>query len=72
MPVRYKIDVLQALKDMGFTSYRMRQEKLLGEATIQKLRRNELVSWENIGRICSMLNCQTGDNLKYEEGAEEG
>lgn len=71
MPVRYKIDVLQALKDMGFTSYRMRQEKLLGEATIQKLRRNELVSWENIGRICSMLNCQPGDILEYEEGAAE-
>ena len=71
MPVRYKIDVLQALKDKGFTSYRMRKEKLLGEATIQKLRKNELVSWENIGRICSMLRCQPGDILEYESGMVE-
>lgn len=71
MPVKYKIDVLQALKDKGFTSYKMRKEKLLGEATIQKLRENELVSWENIGRICEMLGCQPGDILEYEKEAGE-
>lgn len=67
MPVRFKIDVLQALKDKGFTSYRMRQEKLLAEATIQQLRCGQLVSWANIGRICDMLGCQPGDILEYEK-----
>lgn len=65
MPVQYRIDVLQALKEKGYTSYRMRREKLLGEATIQQLRRNELVSWKNIGRICELLGCQPGDILEY-------
>ncbi len=67
MPVRFKIDVLAELKKKGFSSYKMRQEKLMGEATIQQLRKGELVSWENIGRICAMLSCQPGDILEYAE-----
>ena len=67
MPVRFKIDVLAELKKKGFSSYKMRQEKLMGEATIQQLRKGELVSWENVGRICAMLDCQPGDILEYAE-----
>lgn len=63
MPITYKIDVLTALKEKGYTTYKLRKEKLLGEATIQKLRKLEPVSWENISTICSLLNCQVGDIL---------
>lgn len=67
MPVIYKIDVLEKLKDRGYSTYKLRKEKLLGEATIQKLRNGELVSWENIGRLCSLLECQPGDIVEYTE-----
>ncbi len=63
--IKYKIDVLQALKNAGFTTYRLRKDKILGEATIQKLRGFELVSWENINTICKLLSCQPGDILEY-------
>jgi len=63
--IKYKIDVLHALKNAGFTTYRLRKDKILGEATIQKLRGFELVSWENINTICRLLSCQPGDILKY-------
>lgn len=65
MPVRYKIDVLAALKDAGYTSYKLRTEKLLGQATLTQIRRGEPVSWLNIARICELLNCQPGDILEY-------
>ena len=65
MPVQYKIDILTALKAAGYNTTRLRREKLLGESTIQQLRRNELVSWKNIGRICELLSCQPGDILEY-------
>lgn len=65
MPVLYKIDVLATLKEKGYSTYRLRKEKLLGEATIQTIRSGTLVSWENIGRICAMLDCQPGDILEY-------
>lgn len=70
MPVKYKIDILAALKDHGFTTYKLRTERLMGESTIQQLRKNELVSWANIARICDMLECQPGDILEYEKEAE--
>lgn len=70
MPVKYKIDILAALKEQGFTTYKLRTERLMGESTIQQLRKNELVSWANIARICDMLECQPGDILEYEKEAE--
>lgn len=66
MPVKYKIDVLSELKNIGFSTYKLRKEKILSESTIQQLRNNELVSWTNIARLCELLNCQPGDILEYE------
>ena len=65
MPVKYKIDILAALKAAGYSSTRLRQEKLIGERQIQQIREGELVSWLVIGRICKMLNCQPGDLVEY-------
>lgn len=70
MPIVYKMDVLSALKDAGYSSYRIRKEKLFGEATLQKIRNNELVSWENISTICQLLKCQPGDIVEYAEESE--
>ena len=41
MPLKYKFDVLQALKEKGYSAYTIRKEKLLSESTIQKLRSGE-------------------------------
>lgn len=67
MPITYKIDILAALKDHGFTTYKIRKDKLLAESTVQAIRRGELISLDNIARICSMLQCQPGDILEYKE-----
>lgn len=68
MSLQYKIDVVSALKEKGYTSYKIRQEKLLSESTIQKLRSGKGVSWENIETLCRLLDCQPGDLLVYTEG----
>jgi len=71
MPVKYKIDILPALKAAGYNTNRLRKEKLLGESVIQQLRGGALVSWTNIARICEMLDCQPGDILEYTKEAGE-
>ena len=71
MPVKYRIDVLAALKEAGYNTYKMRKEKLLGESVLQQLRKGELVSWANISRLCAMLEIQPGDLLKYVPDTEE-
>ena len=70
MPINYKIDVLEALKKAGYTTYRLRNEKIMGERVIQQLRQQELVSWKTIETICSLLGCQPGDLVEYTHGAE--
>lgn len=70
MPIKYKIDVLAKLKEKGYTTYKIRQEKLLSQSTLQKLRTGQGVSWDNIAVICQLLNCQPGDIMEYVEDKE--
>lgn len=37
MPIKYKIDILEALKEKGFTSYRIRKEKIFGQKNLARL-----------------------------------
>ena len=65
MPIRYKIDILAALKEAGYSTYKLRQMKLFGERNIQKIREGEILNADNLSRICKLLNCQPGDILEY-------
>lgn len=67
MPLKFKIDILAALKSAGFTTYRLQKENLLSQSTIQKLRDGQPISWANIEKLCSLLDCQPGDILIFEE-----
>ena len=67
MAIKYRVNVLEKLKAAGYTTYRIRKEKILGEATLQKIRKGELVSWENMNTILTLTNCQPGDLLEYVE-----
>ena len=67
MPIAYKIDVLAALKDAGYSQNRIRNEKLIGQSYLTQLRHGELVSWKTIETICQLLHCQPGDILEYAE-----
>ncbi len=65
MPMQFKIDVLEALKAKGYTTYILRKENILSQSTLQKLREGKGLSWENIERICGLLECQPGDLMEY-------
>lgn len=65
VPIRYKIDILEALKTAGYNTTRLRKEKLLGESVIQKMRGKKPLSWHELGVICGLLGCQPGDLVEY-------
>jgi putative transcriptional regulator len=67
MPMRYKIDVLAALKEAGYNTNRIRKEKIMGEAMLQKLRQGQLVSWATMETLCELLSCDIGDLITYEK-----
>ena len=39
MAIRYKVDILAELKKKGYSSTRLREEKLIGQSYLQQLRR---------------------------------
>lgn len=65
MPLHFKIDILEALKQKGYTTYTLRKDNILSQSTIQKLREGKGLSWDNIERLCSLLECQPADILEY-------
>ena len=63
----YKIDVLETLKEAGYNTGKLRKEKLLGENAIQELRKNEMVGIKALDKICTILDIQPGNVIKYVE-----
>lgn len=65
MAIQYKIDIMKALKEAGYSSTKIRENKLIGQSYLQQLRHGELVSWKTMNTICRLLNCQPGDIIEY-------
>lgn len=61
----YKTDLLAALKSAGYTTYRIRKDRLLGESTLQRIRQGHIVSWAELNTICGLLKCQPGDLIEW-------
>lgn len=70
MPIVYKIDVLAALKAKGYSSYKLRQMKVMGEGAIQQIREGSIVSPACLDKLCTLLDCQPGDLLAHEREGE--
>ena len=66
----YRFDILEALKDKGYNTTRIRKEKLLSEGVLQSLREGKYISLQNVAKICELLKCEPGDILMM--GTKEG
>lgn len=69
MPIKYKI--VGKLKAAGWSTYRVRKEKLLSEATLQAIREERPINTDTIDRLCEVLKCQPSDLLEYVPEAEQ-
>ena len=65
MPLKYKVDVLAALKEKGYNTNKIRTEGLLSQSTLQKFRNKQGVSWENLEKVCDLLECQPADLIEW-------
>lgn len=70
MPMKY--DKLFALmKEKGLTTYRIRQEHVITETTLQKLREGRNVTTDSLASLCQALSCQPGDIMEYVPAQKE-
>ena len=73
MPVVYR-KLFSLLKSQGKTMYDLRKDKVVGVATLEKMRKGSgHVDTRSIESLCRYLNCQPGDIMEYvpEEGPQE-
>ena len=58
--------LLKLLQEKGYTSYRIKKENIIGQATFTKLKRGEGgLDHRSIDKLCEVLNCQPGDLMEY-------
>jgi putative transcriptional regulator len=65
--IRFKIDVMEALKNKGYTTTKIRKEKIIPEGTLTKIRNNngEPVTTTTINVLCEILKKQPGQLLEW-------
>ena len=62
---KYKIDILTELSNHGYNTVMIRKNKLLGEATLQDIRKNKIVGIKSLDVLCNLLDCQIGDIIEH-------
>ena len=63
--IRYKIDILYALKCRGFSSTFLRHNKILSESAMSSLRHNNPVSFVTLDRICALLGRDVSELIEF-------
>ena len=63
--VRDGVDMLELLKQCGFTTYELRKQKIFGERTIHHMRENKLPSWEVLDFICYHTLYEPWEIIEY-------
>lgn len=59
------------LKEKGYTTYKIRKEKLIGQGTLTALKNGTGgLDAKTIARLCEVLNCQPGDIMEYVKETE--
>lgn len=67
--IQYKIDILAAMKEKGWSTYKILQvppeQRPFGQSTVTKLKHGGPISFANLAVLCRLLDCQPGDLLEY-------
>ena len=65
MPIKYD-KLMRLLKEKGYTTYKIRKEKLIGQGTLTALKNGTGgLDSKTIARLCKILECQPGDIMEY-------
>lgn len=60
-------DILKKLKESGYSSARLRKEKLLSESVISRLRHNQSISIDTLDIICDLTDLSVEDLIEYKK-----
>ncbi len=58
-------EIMEKLSAAGYSSYRLQQEKLIPNSTLDRLRHQEPVNLTTIDTVCRLCECQPGDLMYW-------
>jgi putative transcriptional regulator len=59
------------LKDKNMSIYRLKTDKVIGTATLDKIRKGDgHIDTRSVESLCKYFNCQPGDIMEYVNGAQ--
>ena len=65
MPIVYD-KLFKLLEEKGLRKYDLRKDKVVGVASVEKMRKNEgYIDTRTIEHLCEYLDCQPGDIMEY-------
>lgn len=71
MPIKYE-KLFQLLKEKGWNTTRIRNERLLGQRTLTAIKNGTGgLDHRSIAKLCHILKCQPGDLMEYVEDTPE-
>ena len=53
------------MKTEGLTTYRIRKDKIISEATLQSIRKGKSITADSLAALCKAINCQPGELSEY-------
>ena len=62
---KYKINVLDKLKEKGYSTYKLSHEGYFGGASIQQMRNNEVLGKSGLEMLCKLLECDISEIIEY-------
>lgn len=60
-------DILKKLKESGYSSARLRKEKLLSESVISRIRHNQSISIDTLDIICELTDLSVENLIEYKK-----
>ncbi len=61
---KYKIDILKELSARGYTSTKLRKDKIISEGSMQHIRKGKGISIDTLNTICLILRLEPSDIIE--------
>ena len=62
---KFKMNIIELLKENGYNTTRIRKEKLIGEKTMQDIKAGIVPEIKTLDTLCRILDMQPGNLIKW-------
>ena len=66
MAIYVKPETLDLFRDKGYSSYRLREERIITPRTLQRIRNGERITMHELETICDFLHVQPNKVIGWE------